>query len=180
MTTWIALVRAINLGPRRRVSMSDLRDLTESAGFDAVRTILQSGNLVFRGGRGTTAAVERTLESAAGERLGMPADFFVRTAEEWTAILEQNPFPKAAAHDPGRLIVMCLKRAPGPDTVAALQEAIVGREIFRANGREAYIVYPDGQGRSRLTNALIEKKLGTRGTARNWNTVVKLARLAAK
>jgi uncharacterized protein (DUF1697 family) len=63
--------------------------------------------------------------------------------------------------------------------VSALQQAITGREVVRANGREAYIVYPDGIGRSRLTTALIEKKFGTRGTARNWNTAVKIAVLAS-
>ena len=63
--------------------------------------------------------------------------------------------------------------------VAALQKAIVGREVVRAKGRCAYIVYPDGIGRSKLTGALIEKKLGTRGTARNWNTVLKLRNLVA-
>jgi len=61
--------------------------------------------------------------------------------------------------------------------VAALQAAIKGREVVRAKGRHAYIVYPDGIGRSRLTNVMIEKKLGTRGTGRNWNTVLKLAAL---
>ena len=70
-----------------------------------------------------------------------------------------------------------LKEAPGGAAVKALQAAIVGREVVRAVGRQAYIVYPDGQGRSKLTNALIEKHLGTRGTARNWNTVLRLAEL---
>ena len=89
-----------------------------------------------------------------------------------------NPFPAEAKSDPGHLVVMCLKSAPGREAVSALQQAISGREVIRAKGREAYIVYPDGIGRSRLTTALIEKKLGTRGTARNWNTVMKLAALA--
>jgi uncharacterized protein (DUF1697 family) len=67
--------------------------------------------------------------------------------------------------------------APGGAAVKALQAAVVGREVVRATGRQVYIVYPDGQGRSRLTNAAIEKRLGTRGTARNWNTVLRLAEL---
>ena len=70
---------------------------------------------------------------------------------------------------------MCLKDAPSAAAVKALTAAIKGRETFRAAGRNAYVVYPDGIGRSKLTNALIEKTLETRGTARNWNTVLKLA-----
>jgi uncharacterized protein (DUF1697 family) len=73
---------------------------------------------------------------------------------------------------------MFLKEAPSREDVIALQTAIKGREVVRAEGRHAYIVYPDGVGRSRLTNALIERKLGTRGTGRNWNTVLKLGALA--
>jgi uncharacterized protein (DUF1697 family) len=69
---------------------------------------------------------------------------------------------------------MVLKDAPKAGAVKALQAAITGREIVRAHGREAYLVYPDGIGPSKLTHALIEKTLGTRGTGRNWNTVLKL------
>ena len=73
---------------------------------------------------------------------------------------------------------MFLKDAPDREQVTALQKAITGREVVRAKGRHAYVVYPDGIGRSRLTSALIEKKLTTRGTGRNWNTVVKIGALA--
>jgi uncharacterized protein (DUF1697 family) len=72
---------------------------------------------------------------------------------------------------------MALKRAPDGKDVMALQAAIAGAEVVRADGRHAYIIYPNGIGRSRLTTALIDKKLGTRGTGRNWNTVLKIAAL---
>jgi uncharacterized protein (DUF1697 family) len=120
------------------------------------------------------ARLERTLEDAADERLGLKTDFLVRTAEEWRAVVAGNPFPKQARLGPGYLLVMALKDAPDRAAVAALQKRIVGREVVRATGRHAYFVYPDGAGRSRLTTAMIEKTLGTRGTARNWNTVLKL------
>ncbi len=74
---------------------------------------------------------------------------------------------------------MVFKRAPKPADVEALRAAITGREVVEAVGAHAYLVYPDGIGRSRLTTALIERTLGTRGTGRNWNTVLKLAALAA-
>ena len=158
--------------------MSDLRDLLTQLGFADGRSLLQSGNLVFRTRARPTAALERLLETECETHLGAGTDFFVRTAEDWEAVVAQNPFPNEARRDPSHLAVMFLKTAPDAENVKALQNAITGAEIVRAMGRHAYIVYPDGIGRSRLTHTLVEKKLGTRGTGRNWNTVLKLGALA--
>jgi uncharacterized protein (DUF1697 family) len=174
MTTYVALLRGINVGGHKQVSMANLRDLLARLGFPDARSLLQSGNLVFHSRVRATAPVERLLETEAAKRLGVQTDFFVRTAEEWKEIVARNPFRAEAERDPGHLIVMFLKSAPGREDIKALQAANQGREVVRCDGRQAYIVYPDGVGRSRLTNALIEKKLGTRGTGRNWNTVLKL------
>jgi uncharacterized protein (DUF1697 family) len=103
----------------------------------------------------------------------------VRSAADWRGVIDRNPFPREAEDDPGHLLVMAFKRAPTPGDVKALQAAISGREVVRADGTHAYLVYPDGIGRSRLTTALIEKTLGTRGTGRNWNTVLKLGALVS-
>ena len=178
MTIQIALLRAINLPDHNKVGMADLRELLTGLGFADARSLLQSGNLVFRSDARTGAPLERLIEGAAKEKLGLDTDFFVRTAEEWKTIIAGNPFPEEAERDPGHLIVLFLKDAPDRKGVAALEEAIKGREVVRVKGRHAYIVYPDGVGRSRLTNVLIEKKLGTRSTGRNWNTVLKLGALA--
>ena len=177
MATHIGLLRAVNLAGRNKVAMGDLRDLLTALGMQEPRSLLQSGNVVFGSAVRSTAQLERTLERATKERLGVETHFFVRTADEWSELIADNPFPREARTDPGHLVAMCLKEAPDRATVAALQKAIVGREVVRASGRHAYIVYPDGIGRSRLTMALIEKKLGTRGTGRNWNTVMKLGAL---
>ncbi len=174
----IALLRAVNLAGHNKVGMADLRQLLVGLGFDDAQTLLQSGNLVFSGGSKTVASLEQTLEKAAARQLGLETDFFVRTAKEWQAIVDANPFPREAQDDPSHLVAVILKADVSAAGVTALQKAIVGREVVRAKGRCAYIVYPDGIGRSKLTSALIEKKLGTRGTARNWNTVLKLAALA--
>ena len=101
----------------------------------------------------------------------------VRQTEK--AVVADNPFPNEAKNDPGHLLVVVLKDAPDRAAVAALQKAIKGREVVKAKGRQAYIVYPDGVGHSKLTMTLIEKTLGTRGTGRNWNTVLKLRALTA-
>jgi uncharacterized protein (DUF1697 family) len=179
MTTYIGLLRAINLAGLNQVAMADLRALVTGLGFADVKTLLQSGNVIFRTGSRAAAGLERALEKALHADLGVQTDFFVRSASEWEALVDANPFRREAQRDPGRLIALVLRDAPDQSRVRDLQKAIVGREVVRAGGRHAYIVYPDGQGRSRLTVALIEKKLGTRGTARNWNTVLKLRALAA-
>lgn len=178
MAIHIGLVRAINLAGHNKVTMADLRRLLADLGLHDAQSLLQSGNLVFRSDVGTPAQLERTLEAGAEASLGLRTEFFVRTANEWKAVVAANPFPDEARRDPQHLLVMLLKEPAAPAAVRALQDAIAGREMVRANGRQAYIVYPDGIGRSRLTTALIEKKLGTRCTGRNWNTVIKLGELA--
>jgi uncharacterized protein (DUF1697 family) len=89
-----------------------------------------------------------------------------------------NPLPVEAERDPSRLIVLFLKKAPSAGGVAALQRAIRGLEIVRCVGKQLYGFYPDGVGQSRLTSSLVERKLGTPGTGRNWNTVLKIGKLA--
>lgn len=178
MTTYIALLRAVNVGGHAALGMSDLRDLATDLGFADARTLLQSGNLVFRGRTRSTTTLEQALEMEAEKRLALRTTFFVRTTTEWEAIIAHNPFPDAAQDDPSHLVVLPLKAAAASEALATLRTAITGPEIIDAKGRDLYIVYPAGIGRSRLTNVLIEAKLGTKGTARNWNTVLKLAALA--
>ena len=178
MTTHIALLRAVNVASHNPVGMADLRALLGKLGFAEAQSLLQSGNLVFKGKGPTGKRLESLLEGAAKKELGLETDFFVRTASEWQAMIAANPFPAEAKRDPGHLVVMTLREAPDRAAVAALREAIKGRELVEAEGRHAYLVYPDGIGRSKLTVLLVEKKLGTRGTGRNWNTVLKLAAAA--
>ena len=177
MALHIALLRAVNVGGTGSVAMADLRDLAQELGLAEPRTLLQSGNLVFQTDEPAGTALERRLEAAAADRLGLTIGFFVRSAAEWARIIARNPFPDEAARDPSRLLVQFLKAAPSAADVAALQAAIKGPEQVRAGGAHAYVVYPDGIGRSRLTGPMIEAKLGP-ATGRNWNTILKLAALA--
>jgi uncharacterized protein (DUF1697 family) len=157
--------------------MTDLRNFIAQLGLDDCRSLLQSGNLVFTSKVRTATELERYLETEAADRLSLEVDFFVRTPDEWKSIIRQNPFRKEAERDPGHLIVLFLKSAPSVEDIVALQAAIRGRETVRAKGKQAYIFFPDGQGRSKLTTAILEKHLG-RGTGRNWNTVLKLGIMA--
>jgi len=177
LTTHIALVRGINVGGHRQVGMTDLRKFLTDLGFGDARSLLQSGNLVFESKVRTGAELERFLEAEAHDRLSLDVDFVVRTPEEWKSIIRQNPFRKEAERDPGHLVVMFLKAQPDTADIVALQGDIRGSEVVRAKGKQAYIYFPDGQGRSKLTHVILEKRLG-RGTGRNWNTVLKLALMA--
>ena len=172
---YVALLRAVNIAGHRQVGMADLRALLSRLGLAEPRSVLQSGNLVFRARARSSPQLERLLERETEKRLGLETDYFVRSAEEWKALVAQNPFRDAARRDPSHLAVQFLKDTVEAASVAALEAAIKGREVVRVQGRHLYAVYPDGFARTRLTNALIERKLGTRATGRNWNTVLKLA-----
>lgn len=179
MSTFVALLRAVNLGSHQQIAMSALRDFAKDLGLVDIRTHRQSGNLVFGAERQTAKSLENLLEGNAKRALRLATDFFVRSAKEWKVLVEKNPFPEEAARTPGRLIVMFLKDSPNADGLKAVRAAIRGPELVEIVGRQAYVVYPEGVGRSRLTNAVIEAKLGARATGRNWNTVLKIAALVA-
>jgi uncharacterized protein (DUF1697 family) len=179
MTRVVALLRAVNVGGTGKIVMSELCDVLGDLGFTGVKSLLQSGNVVFRCTGPANAALEAKLEAAVAEQLGVKTTFFVRSASEWDAIVAKNPYPREAEADPARLVLMTLKSAPSAKDVDALRAAITGRETIAAIGKQAYFIYPDGQGTSKLTNAVIERKLGSSGTARNWNTVLKLAAATA-
>jgi uncharacterized protein (DUF1697 family) len=178
-STFIALLRGINVGGHRMVGMAELREFLSQLGFQEPRSLLQSGNLIFRGEKLEGSALERRLETEAASRLGLEAAFIVRSSEAWLGVIAENPFRDEARRDPGHLLVMFCKEVIDPTKLETLQAAITGRELVQAHGREAYIVYPEGVGRSRLTHGLFEKKLGTRATGRNWNTVLKLGALVS-
>jgi uncharacterized protein (DUF1697 family) len=179
MTTYIALLRAINVGGDSRVAMADLTALFADLGFANPHSLLQTGNLVFQTKQSSGDQLEAMLEEALAERLSLTTDVFVRTSDEWRSAIEANPFPREAADDPSHLVIMPLKAAPTQKAVQQLQAAIHGRETIAARGRELYIVYPDGIGRSKLTNKQIETRLGARVTGRNWNTALKIAAASA-
>jgi uncharacterized protein (DUF1697 family) len=178
MSVFIALLRAVNVGGSGKVAMSDLRAMATDMGLEAPRTLLQSGNLVFSA-KEKAEVLESRLEAETATRFGLKTAYLVRTAAEWDALIAANPFPKEAKADPAHLVAMPLKAAPTAASVKALRESIRGRETAECIGRTLYLVYPDGIGTSKLTIALIERKLATIGTGRNWNTVLKLAALAA-
>ena len=177
MNKYFALLRAVNVGGSSVISMEKLREFCERLGLRKTRTLLNSGNIVFESSATSTGPLETLLAAEALTRLSLNTDFFVRSPREVEDILRNNPLPHEARRVPGHLIVMFLKEKPKARSVRVLRESIPGREVIHARGRHLYIYYPDGVGRSKLTLKMIEGALSTRGTGRNWNTVVKLAEL---
>jgi uncharacterized protein (DUF1697 family) len=171
---YAAFLRAVNVA-KTQISMSSLKVLFTALGFDDPHALIQSGNIIFGARKQNTAALESLLERETQQRLKVSTVYFIRDANELAQIIEKNPFPRESRDDPGRLVVFLLKDAADAKAVTQLQARVTGPEIIRASGRNLYITYPNGQGKSKLTNAVIEKALRTRGTARNWNTVLKMA-----
>ncbi|MGE3508051.1 MAG: DUF1697 domain-containing protein [Vicinamibacterales bacterium] len=172
----VALWRAVNVGGRNRLPMRELRESLTELGFTAPQTIGQSGNAVF-GSPLAPSELEAMIEATVRRRFGLEADVCVRTAAEWTGLIRGMPFEIEARSHPGHVLALCLKSRVGSAGARALAAAIAeggGRERARVVGRHAYLVYPDGIGTSRLTSSVIERALGTRSTARNWNTVLKV------
>lgn len=171
----IALLRAINVGGNSTIRMAELRALGERLGFSAITTLLQSGNLTFEADGPATDILERRWEEAVAATFGVQAAFMIRTAPQWQALIEANPFAAEARADPAHLLVLACKQGIEEAAVGRLRGAIVGPERIAVGEGCLYAHYPDGIGRSKLTTKLIERHLGTLVTGRNWNTVLKLA-----
>ena len=169
MNTWIALLRAVNVGGNNLISMSDLRGALESGDFQSVRSYLQSGNIVLKSSETEGDDLESRLEDLIQSRFALKIDFIVRSAQEWTDVIAQNPMPQEARSDPSHLLVHFLKRPATQDEMNRFAAACDGAdETVCAGPKGIYIYYPTGVGKSKL-------KIPFRGTARNWNTVLKLA-----
>ena len=173
MSPHLALLRGVNVGGNKGVPMAALRALAEALSLGNPRTLLQSGNLVFSTDGAEPAEIERRLEAAIAETIGVKTEVCVRSAAAWRRVVEANLFPEAAKADPAHLLLVAFKTPPPPDAPETLAAAYHGPEQVRLAEGHAYIVYPDGLGRSKLTPALLGRHLG-QGTARNWNTVLKL------
>jgi len=172
----IVLLRGVNLGPRNRIAMPELRKLLEAAGFADVRTYVQSGNIVLstrRKPEGTATACERLIEAELG--LEIPA--VVRTRDELAEVVRRNPLGDVA-DNPKRYQVSFLDGEPDPKAIEKLAAAAAGDERVEAIGREIYAWHPDGIARSKMWAALAGKGLGVKATARNWTTVTALLEMA--
>lgn len=175
MTAYAALLRGINVGGNKKVAMAELRAMVEKLGFENPKTLLQSGNLVFTAKSQPAAKLEKALEAATQSKLGVECSYLVRTADEWAKIIAANPYPDMASADPSHLAVTFCREKPDAAALKALRQEIRGDEALEVVGRELFIRYPHGMGESRLALALSKNRLGTICSARNWNTVIRIA-----
>jgi uncharacterized protein (DUF1697 family) len=176
MARLVVLLRGINIGSRNRISMPELRKALEDAGYDDVRTYLQSGNVVLSS---TAPAREAAhdCERLIADRFGLEIAVVARTRSELAKVVDRNPLERVAK-DPKRYQVSFLETKPAPKLVRELEEVATAREEVVSIGREIYAWHPDGVARSKLWAKLAGKNLGVTATARNWTTVEKLLELA--
>jgi uncharacterized protein (DUF1697 family) len=169
MPTYVALLRAVNVGGTGKLPMSELKAMCIAEGFEKVQTYIASGNVVFSAAR-SESKIKAALEKRLKDYAGKPVDVIVRTAQEMADVLNANPF---SDHRPNWTVAIFLDDPPPADTL----DMIKGRadEEIRLGKREIYVAYGAGMSRSKL-----RIPAAANGTARNVNTVAKLAELAAK
>jgi uncharacterized protein (DUF1697 family) len=183
MGVYVALLRAVNVGGYGKLAMADLRTLLGELGYKRVETYIQSGNAVFEA-KGTAASVARELTEALKKLTGAQVGIMVRTHEELSRVIAGNPFAAEAAADGARVHAVFLERA-APASAAEGLERIVAqypgrRDRFHVAGDTVYLHLPDGAAETKFTGKTMDRALGgVIGTARNWNTVLKLHAMSA-
>jgi uncharacterized protein (DUF1697 family) len=169
MPVYIALLRAVNVGGTSSLPMAELKAICEGLGFADVKTYIQSGNVLFRSGE-AEKMVEEKLDEALGKKMGKQPGVIVRSLNELDSIVADAPFPQAK---PNFLLVYFLPETAPSDALGKMV-APDGEEA-KLSGREIYVHYPNGSGRSKLKLPALKA-----GTSRNLNTVRKLAEMAAE
>jgi uncharacterized protein (DUF1697 family) len=178
MTTYIAMLRGINVSGHKIIKMERLRTVFEDVGFANVKTYVQSGNVVFETGEppaGLAAKIERTILN----EFGFDVPVLTKSSKELQEIVKRNPFVKDAAIDQTKLHVTFLSDDPPRNALELLQPLAVGAEQARLVSRAVYLYCPNGYGNTKLNNTALEKKLSCRATTRNWATTNKLLEMAA-
>ncbi len=177
MTVFISMLRAVNVGSTSRIKMEPLRAAYEGLGFKDVRSLLQSGNVLFRTSIKDSRQLARRIKQELERKFGLEIEGVIRTLPELASIVDRSPVLSPRA-DPAKLLVMFLAGVPDAQGQARLVKAHKGPEMLEIRGPEVYLYYPEGVGRSKLTTAVLERHLGAVGTARNWNTLTKLVEAA--
>ena len=175
MTTYVALLRGINLGATNKIAMPALRAMTEELGYTDVATYINSGNLIFRTSN-KAATVEPALSGAIADTFGLTIDVMVRTDAQLKKVLDDNPYPDA---NPSQLTVAFLAKAPGPEAEKRVAAAAAEHEPFTFGDRCVYVNYSHGLANSKLA-AQFSSIIGVSSTVRTIRTVAKLAQMSAK
>jgi uncharacterized protein (DUF1697 family) len=169
MAVFVALLRAVNVGGTGKLPMTDLKAMCGKLGFTNVQTYIASGNVIFES-RKSEGSVKKALEAALAKYAGKPVGAMVRTPTELAKVVEGNPFPGK----PTKWTVAVFLDAPPPKDTLSTLRGVNGEEV-RLGKREIYVHYGNGMARSKL-----RIPAAVAGTARNMNTIAKLAELGAK
>ena len=180
MPVVISLLRAVNLGSHNKVKMDALRALYESLGMRRVQTYIQSGNVVCNSRVKDLDRLRKQIETGIEQTFGFRTGVVLRSTSEMRDVIARNPFAKRSGIEPNRLLVDFLAGEPAADVRKKILQIKTAGEELRLDGRELYIYFPNGMGRSKLWPGLVERTLQTSGTGRNWNTVMKLLEIAEK
>lgn len=172
MPTYVALLRGINVGKHNRIAMADLRDIVAGIGYRDVRTLLNSGNVVFDAEDAPVTDIAPAISDALREEQQLDVPVIVRTGEELQRVVVENPFPEHAG-DHTTLHVEFLTGPLPPDAIAAMKALPTGDDDWRLIGTHLYLAYPN-----KLTGARFLPVLPVPHTSRNWKTVLRLAEMA--
>jgi uncharacterized protein (DUF1697 family) len=178
-TTFVALLRGINVGGRTLIRMAALRELIEALGFEDVETYIQSGNVIFDSPDADAKQVARRIEEAMERGHGLRPAVILRTPRDLGRIAKTSPFLAAGA-PAAKLHVVFLDRAPAKSATTKLDPDRSPGDEWSLRGRDLYLHLPEGAGRSKLTLDYLERTLGVRGTQRSWKTVLELAARSAR
>lgn len=171
MPTYVAMLRGINLGLHKRVKMEALRKSFESLGLKNVQTYIQSGNVIFKAGKISTAALSKKIERQIERSFGFSALTILRTREELEKTIKSNPFLKQPGAIPEKLHVVFLSEAPEAEVLKQLEGLTKAPDESCCVGQEIYLHLPNGFAQSSLIHNPLERKLLTRATTRNWRSV---------
>jgi uncharacterized protein (DUF1697 family) len=174
----VSMLRGVNLGPHRRISMDALRAVYESLGLKDPRTYVQSGNVVFRTRDKDLGKLTRKIEKGIEEKFGFHSDVVLRSSAELRDTIARNPFDGRPEVVPAKLLVTFLASDPGEEARAKIAAVRTGADELRMDRREIYVFFPDGMGKSKLSWPAIDRALKTSWTGRNWNSVNKLLEMA--
>ena len=176
MSTYAAILRAINVSGRNKITMPALRDAFVALGYEDVVTYIQSGNVVFRT-RAPRAKLGATIEDCIAREFGQSVKAVLRSAKELADIVAKNPFLTRRGVDRAHLHVTFLASTPARAAVSSLSVPSGSDELIIA-GKDVYVYAPGGYGKTKVNNTFVERRLGV-ATTRNWNTVTKLFELTA-
>jgi uncharacterized protein (DUF1697 family) len=178
MTTYVALLRSVNVAGHGRLAMPELQEAFRALGYEDVSTYIQTGNVLFRTSRRSATKLETEIEHQLEATFDTTPKVIVRTAAELDRTVATSPYPARGA-DPSRHHVTFLAIAPTRERLDAFRQPDSGRDELAIIGREVYVHTPDGYARTKLTGTYLERHLGVSSTTRNWNTVTKLSALAS-